>query len=417
MFALKAICLIPGNPARGLDAHQGIVTLFDGETGVPTAILDASAVTEIRTAAVTASLRARSRARTRRRWRSSGPGVQARSHLEALLPVRPFDPRPGLRARPRLTLGRCSTTRPADASSAELTVAPSAELAVRGADVVVVATSATRAGARARVAGRRRARQRGRRQLPERARDRCRRPSPPRALFCDSRESLRNEAGEFLLAIERGRDRRARSTSAPSSARCWRALKPGRSRRRRADAVPLARPRGRGSRRGRARGRQTPALRDRDRGRAVIELAEIEAARERIAGVAVRTPLVRLHDEELAGAEIYLKLETLQPINSFKIRGATNAVRPAPESERAKRAGHRERRQHGPGRRLGRPRARAAGDDRGARARARGQARRDRAARRTGGQAPLRGLVERDRHQPASTASTGCSCTRCRTRA
>jgi ornithine cyclodeaminase/alanine dehydrogenase-like protein (mu-crystallin family) len=51
-FALKAICLMPGNPARGLDAHQGIMTLFAGETGVPTAILDASAVTEIRTAAV-----------------------------------------------------------------------------------------------------------------------------------------------------------------------------------------------------------------------------------------------------------------------------------------------------------------------------------------------------------------------------
>src|ERR1043165_951162 len=39
-FALKAVCIMPGNPARGLDAHQGLVTLFDGETGVPTAILD-----------------------------------------------------------------------------------------------------------------------------------------------------------------------------------------------------------------------------------------------------------------------------------------------------------------------------------------------------------------------------------------
>ena len=33
MYALKTICLIPDNPARGLDAHQGTVTLFDGETG------------------------------------------------------------------------------------------------------------------------------------------------------------------------------------------------------------------------------------------------------------------------------------------------------------------------------------------------------------------------------------------------
>jgi threonine dehydratase len=67
----------------------------------------------------------------------------------------------------------------------------------------------------------------------------------------------------------------------------------------------------------------------------VIELAAIEAARERIAGTAVRTPLVRLHVEDVP-AEIYLKLENLQPINSFKIRGATNAIMLAPPGERAK---------------------------------------------------------------------------------
>ena len=66
----------------------------------------------------------------------------------------------------------------------------------------------------------------------------------------------------------------------------------------------------------------------------MIELAKIEAARERIAGAAVRTPLLRLHVE--APAEIYLKLENLQPVNSFKIRGATNAVMLAPASEREK---------------------------------------------------------------------------------
>jgi threonine dehydratase len=66
----------------------------------------------------------------------------------------------------------------------------------------------------------------------------------------------------------------------------------------------------------------------------VIELAAIEAARERIADVAVRTPLVRLRIDD-APAEIYLKLETLQPINSFKIRGAANAIRSAaPETLR-----------------------------------------------------------------------------------
>jgi threonine dehydratase len=66
----------------------------------------------------------------------------------------------------------------------------------------------------------------------------------------------------------------------------------------------------------------------------VIELAEIEAARERIAGTAIRTPLIRLPVQG-APADLYLKLENLQPISSFKIRGATNAVLLAPEAARA----------------------------------------------------------------------------------
>jgi threonine dehydratase len=57
----------------------------------------------------------------------------------------------------------------------------------------------------------------------------------------------------------------------------------------------------------------------------VIPLAEIRAARERIAGTVLRTPLVRLNGDD-PGAEIYLKLECLQPIGSFKIRGASNAM-------------------------------------------------------------------------------------------
>jgi len=54
-------------------------------------------------------------------------------------------------------------------------------------------------------------------------------------------------------------------------------------------------------------------------------LAEIEAARDRIHGAAIRTPLVRLN-ADAAPAEIYLKLENLQPIGSFKLRGAANAM-------------------------------------------------------------------------------------------
>jgi threonine dehydratase len=56
-----------------------------------------------------------------------------------------------------------------------------------------------------------------------------------------------------------------------------------------------------------------------------IPLGEIEAARERLHGLVVRTPLVRL-DVDGAAPEIYLKLENLQPIGAFKIRGAVNAM-------------------------------------------------------------------------------------------
>jgi threonine dehydratase len=54
-------------------------------------------------------------------------------------------------------------------------------------------------------------------------------------------------------------------------------------------------------------------------------LAEIEAARDRVRDAATRTPLVRLN-VDAAPAEIYLKLESLQPIGSFKLRGAANAI-------------------------------------------------------------------------------------------
>jgi threonine dehydratase len=56
-----------------------------------------------------------------------------------------------------------------------------------------------------------------------------------------------------------------------------------------------------------------------------VDLAAIEDARRRIAGAALRTPLVRLN-YPVAPAEVYLKLENLQPIGSFKVRGAANAM-------------------------------------------------------------------------------------------
>ena len=77
-------------------------------------------------------------------------------------------------------------------------------------------------------------------------------------------------------------------------------------------------------------------------------LDDIQAARGRLAGVTVRTPLLRLNAEGTS-AEIWIKLENLQPIGSFKLRGAANAMRLAgPQGLRGRRL-HGERRQHGPG--------------------------------------------------------------------
>ena len=59
--------------------------------------------------------------------------------------------------------------------------------------------------------------------------------------------------------------------------------------------------------------------------RTPIPLADVYAARDRLRGIAMRTPLVRLNVDD-APCEIYLKLENLQPIGSFKLRGAANAM-------------------------------------------------------------------------------------------
>ena len=66
-----------------------------------------------------------------------------------------------------------------------------------------------------------------------------------------------------------------------------------------------------------------------------IDLADLEAARGRISGTVLRTPLVKL-DLPDSPADIYLKLENLQPTNAYKIRGATNAVAALSDEERAR---------------------------------------------------------------------------------
>jgi threonine dehydratase len=66
-----------------------------------------------------------------------------------------------------------------------------------------------------------------------------------------------------------------------------------------------------------------------------VSLEDVRAAAGRIAGAVLRTPLVRLGVED-APAEIWLKLENLQPIGSFKLRGASNAMLSAPRESLAR---------------------------------------------------------------------------------
>ena len=83
-YALKEICLFPGNPARGLDTHLGAVLLHGPDTGELIGVFNASAITAIRTAAVSAvatKLLAREDAKT---LAIVGAGVQGRSHLRAI---------------------------------------------------------------------------------------------------------------------------------------------------------------------------------------------------------------------------------------------------------------------------------------------------------------------------------------------
>ena len=185
LWALKAVAIFPGNSARGLDSHQGFVALFDGETGETRAILNAGAITAVRTAAVSGvatRLLAREDART---LAILGAGIQAAAHLDAMRAVRDFD---------RIV----SWSRSGRALEGAEPVA-SAEEAVRDADVVVTATSAAepilergwlKAGAHVNAVGS---------SIPT-TRELDTATMRDAALFVDRRESTINESGDFRMA-------------------------------------------------------------------------------------------------------------------------------------------------------------------------------------------------------------------------
>src|SRR5437773_8472246 len=127
----KLVTFFPNN--QGLPTHHAIIVLFRPETGEPLVTMDGRLITEMRTAAVSAvatDLLARPEIGV---LAILGSGVQAQSHLEALQIVRKFRE---VRVWSPRRAGEF-------AKKFSVTAAASAEEAVRGADVIVVATSAT----------------------------------------------------------------------------------------------------------------------------------------------------------------------------------------------------------------------------------------------------------------------------------
>lgn len=201
IFGLKAICVFPGNAAKGKDAHQGGVLLFSGETGEPLALANASAITSIRTAAVSA-VATRSLAReAASELAIIGAGVQARAHLNALSHVRSIK-----RARIaslHFEHARQFAEEMKPGFNFPVEAVETCEAAVRDADIIVTATNARdpvvrrewiSPGTHINAIG----------TYSPIAREIDTATMAAASLFVDRRESALNEAGDYLIAAAEG---------------------------------------------------------------------------------------------------------------------------------------------------------------------------------------------------------------------
>jgi ornithine cyclodeaminase/alanine dehydrogenase-like protein (mu-crystallin family) len=132
-MGLKLVSFYPANAGTALPTHLAMILLFRPDTGEPLAVMDGRLITEMRTAAVSAAVTKYLASPESRVLALLGSGVQAKAHLEALSQVRRFE---DVRVWSR-TPGHAK--RFADEHHAR---AMDAESAVRGADVIVTATSA-----------------------------------------------------------------------------------------------------------------------------------------------------------------------------------------------------------------------------------------------------------------------------------
>jgi ornithine cyclodeaminase len=141
VFGAKLISVFFDNGARGLPSHQGVVVLFDGETGAPVCVADAGAVTAIRTAAASAAATGALARPEASHLAILGAGEQAHTHALAIAQIRPLS-QISIWAR---------TPHKAEALAAAITretgvaahAAPSVQNAVKDAGIVCTLTSAS----------------------------------------------------------------------------------------------------------------------------------------------------------------------------------------------------------------------------------------------------------------------------------
>ena len=131
-LGIKLVTFYPRNAERGIPTHMATIFLADPETGAPLAVMDGRLITEMRTAAVSAAATKLLASPDAKILAILGSGVQARSHVEALRLVRRFE--------------EIRVWSPTKAHAEQFAkqigaTAMSAEEVVRGADVVVTATS------------------------------------------------------------------------------------------------------------------------------------------------------------------------------------------------------------------------------------------------------------------------------------
>jgi ornithine cyclodeaminase/alanine dehydrogenase-like protein (mu-crystallin family) len=200
-IGIKVITVFPGNHGTAYDSHQGAVLLFETERGRLLAVMDASSITAIRTAAVSGvATRALARADAST-LALLGSGVQAATHLEAVALVRPLR-RVRVWSRDPAHVARfVEAARKRHGFAIE--AAPSAREAVADADVVCTVTASRepvlegawlRAGTHVNAVG---ASLRSARELDSAAVARAR-------VFVDRRESAANEAGDLLIPRAEG---------------------------------------------------------------------------------------------------------------------------------------------------------------------------------------------------------------------